>query len=163
MIWLARSAVLEAGLVLLQEIEIAVMTVLLVFFIYCLLPFQVSGLLECSLNYTEKFSPECSDFDTDYPSVIYQNSMFALSIDSSDYCCVFPQNISLFLSADNYCGPNTFSQGHACIIISQTIGEFNKTITIVLCPDGPLIGQAVIIVGLSDCAFPLNVTWGQSM
>ena len=142
------------------------MAILLLLFISCLLAFQVSGLSivkECSLNYTEKFSPECNDFDIDYPSVIYQNSAFALSIDNSDYCCTYPQNISLFLSTDNYCGPNSFSQGHPCIVVSQMIDEFNKTITMVLCPSGPLIGQAVLIVGLSDCAFPLNVTWGQSM
>lgn len=121
----------------------------------CLGPFAVSE--ECSLNYTEKFSIECSLLDISYPSVIFQDQQFLVSIHDEDNISI--SNVSLFTASDSYCGPNTFSQGHQCVI--DLLGSSNATVT---CLEGSsfIIGPISLVIGLSNCAVHLNVTWGQS-
>ena len=132
---------------------------------YLLASISVSVTIECNLTYVEKFSSKCSNVQITLPSAIFNGEQFALSLKRNIKCCDTIENISLFLSTDNYCGPDSFNEGAVCAFSQQK--SFGAIVALVSCNGDILLGNVTLVLGLSankntNCSIAVNTTWGQS-
>ena len=135
-------------------------------FLYCsVAAIVVSSTADCNLTYTEKFSSQCSNVQVTLPSAIYNGKEFSLSLKRNTKCCKTIENISLFLSPDDYCGPDSFNAGTVCAFSQQK--SFGTIVALVSCNGENLLGNVTLVLGLSpnkntNCSVAINTIWGQS-
>ena len=135
-------------------------------FLYCSVAvIAISVTPDCNLTYIEKFSSQCSNVQITLPSTIYNGEEFTLSLKRNIKCCKTIENISLFLSTDDYCGPDSFNAGTVCAFSQQK--SIGAIVTLVSCNGEILLGNVTLVLGLSankktNCSVAVNTIWGQS-
>ena len=132
---------------------------------YLLASISVSLTIECNLTHVKKFSSQCSNVQITHPSTIYNGEEFALSLKRNTKCCETIKNISLFLSTDDYCGPDSFNAGTVCAFSQQT--SFGAIVALVTCNGENLLGNVTLVLGMSankntNCSVDVSTIWGQS-
>ncbi len=119
---------------------------------------------QCNLSDIEKFDPQCAGVDIEFPSVIFLNQNFILNIGLTG---INIQNISLFNSSVDYCGPSSFADGLQCIAV-QTDGAQTTSVDVVCMEDTTYsitTGQISLIIGITgsvDCSIPLSTSLNHS-
>ena len=132
----------------------------------CLLAsISVSVTVKCNLTHVQKFSSQCSNVQITLPSTIYNGEEFALSLKRNIKCCEKIENISLFLSTDDYCGPDSFNAGIVCAFSQQK--SIGAIVALVTCNGEIILGNVTLVLGLSanknvNCSIAINTIWGQS-
>ena len=126
---------------------------------------SVSVTDKCNLTHIQKFSSQCSNVQITLPSPIYNGEEFALSLKRNIKCCEAIENISLFLSTDDYCGPDSFNAGIVCAFSQQK--SLGATVALVSCNGEIILGNVTLVLGLSanknaNCSIAVNTIWGQS-
>ena len=132
---------------------------------YLLASISVSVTIECNSTHVEKFSSQCSNVQITHPSIIYDGEEFALSLKRNTKCCETIENISLFLSPDDYCGPDSFNAGTVCAFSQQK--SFGTIVALVSCNGENLLGNETLVLGISanknnNCSVAVSTIWGQS-
>lgn len=126
----------------------------------------------CNLSNTEKFIPECSSLNIDYPQIVFQDINFQLKFPTSTFHGIYVSNVSLFTTNDEYCGRDTFSLGHQCEASHLLSGgpQNNVSFQNVIChtssmDTSPPLGKVQLILQLSgsiNCVVSYTVMWAQS-
>ena len=134
---------------------------------------SASAQTQCTLTDSQKFDPSCEDIVSDQPSVVFRGVEFNLNFHPPIFngtLYITSTNASIFASTNDFCGPNSFSDGVVCSNVAVVVINGLQNLRLRLICDGVQqtqlnSGPAVLILGFPapyTCSVQLNTTWGQS-
>lgn len=130
--------------------------------------------LQCTLTDTQKFDPSCEGIVSYASGTVFQGEEISLNFhlpnsSNGELSITTPTNTSVFSSAENFCGYESFSEGETCSISHLIVNGLQNIRLVVVCSGSPeaevSYGPAVLVLGFQapySCNVRLNITWGQS-